>query len=64
MEDTNNKKSFPKWREDFPYESENEEHITRRDFVRYLSIVSGGFAIGNSLFLISSGNETDFPKKK
>jgi Rieske Fe-S protein len=39
----------PKWREDFPYESENDEHITRRDATRFLLLVSGGFALGNSL---------------
>lgn len=39
----------PKWREDFPYESENDEHITRRDAARFLVVVSGGLALGNGL---------------
>ena len=39
----------PKWREDFPYESENDDHITRRDATRFLLLVSGGLALGNGL---------------
>ena len=42
----------PKWREDFPYESENDEHITRRDATRFLLLVSGGFALGNALIWV------------
>jgi nitrite reductase/ring-hydroxylating ferredoxin subunit len=37
----------PKWREDFPYETEGDEYITRRDFTRFLCIISAGFATGN-----------------
>jgi nitrite reductase/ring-hydroxylating ferredoxin subunit len=36
-----------KWRQDFPYESERDDHITRRDFTRFLLLVSAGFAAGN-----------------
>jgi arsenite oxidase small subunit len=43
---------WPKWREDFPYESENDEHITRRDATRFLLLVSGGLALGNGLIWI------------
>jgi nitrite reductase/ring-hydroxylating ferredoxin subunit len=39
----------PKWREDFPFESENDEHITRRDCARFLLAVSGGLALGSGL---------------
>jgi arsenite oxidase small subunit len=42
----------PKWREDFPYESENDEHITRRDATRFLLLVSGGLALGNALIWV------------
>ncbi len=41
----------PKWREDFPYESENDEYITRRDATRFLLMVSGGLALGNAAVL-------------
>ncbi|MBX7161830.1 MAG: ubiquinol-cytochrome c reductase iron-sulfur subunit [Acidimicrobiia bacterium] len=35
-----------KWREDFPYTSEGEDDVTRREFVRYLVLASGAFAAG------------------
>jgi Rieske Fe-S protein len=36
----------PKWRRDFPYTSAGEDDVTRREFVRYLVLASGGFAAG------------------
>jgi nitrite reductase/ring-hydroxylating ferredoxin subunit len=39
----------PKWREDFPFEFEFDEHVTRRDFTRFLVLVSGGFATGTGV---------------
>lgn len=33
-----------KWREDFPYAAGGEEEVTRREFVRYLTLASGGIA--------------------
>jgi len=41
----------PKWREDFPFESEGDDFITRRDFTRFLCIISAGFATGNAWIL-------------
>lgn len=41
----------PKWREDFPFEAEGDDHITRRDFTRFLCIISAGFATGNAWIL-------------
>lgn len=35
-----------KWREDFPFTSEGEDDVTRREFVRYLVLASGAFAVG------------------
>jgi Rieske Fe-S protein len=40
----------PKWREDFPFTAAGEEEVTRREFVRYLTVGSVGAAVG-SLFL-------------
>jgi Rieske Fe-S protein len=37
----------PIWRRDFPYTSEGEETVTRREFGRYLVLASGLFAAGN-----------------
>ena len=36
----------PVWREDFPFTSEGEDDVTRREFVRYLVLASGAFAAG------------------
>ena len=37
----------PVWRQDFPLSSAGEDEVTRREFVRYLVLASGGFAAGN-----------------
>ncbi len=39
--------SEPVWRQDFPLTSAGEDEVTRREFVRYLVLASGGFAAGN-----------------
>lgn len=43
--------TLPKWREDFPFESEGDDIIARRDFIRFLGVVSAGFALGNGALL-------------
>lgn len=35
------------WRTDFPITSAGEDEVTRREFVRYLVLASGGFAAGS-----------------
>lgn len=37
----------PVWRQDFPVTAAGEDEVTRREFVRYLVLASGGFAAGN-----------------
>jgi Rieske Fe-S protein len=37
----------PVWRQDFPISAAGEDEVTRREFVRYLVLASGGFAAGN-----------------
>jgi Rieske Fe-S protein len=37
----------PVWRQDFPITSAGEDAVTRREFVRYLVLASGGFAAGS-----------------
>jgi Rieske Fe-S protein len=39
--------SVPKWRTDFPFTSEGEDEVTRREFARYLVLASAGFAAGS-----------------
>ncbi len=38
----------PIWRRDFPYRSDAEEDITRREFTRFLVMTSGAFAAGGA----------------
>lgn len=35
------------WRRDFPYTAAGEDEVTRREFVRYLILASGGLAVGS-----------------
>jgi Rieske Fe-S protein len=37
----------PVWRQDFPLTSAGEDEVTRREFVRYLTLASGAVAAGN-----------------
>jgi Rieske Fe-S protein len=37
----------PVWRVDFPITSAGEDAVTRREFVRFLVVASGGFAAGS-----------------
>lgn len=36
-----------KWREDFPFTAAGEDEVTRREFVRYLTLGSAGAALGS-----------------
>jgi Rieske Fe-S protein len=38
---------IPVWRQDFPLTSAGEDDVTRREFVRFLVLASGGFAAGS-----------------
>jgi nitrite reductase/ring-hydroxylating ferredoxin subunit len=51
---SNDDQRSPKWREDFPYESDNDDYIARRDFTRFMVVVSGGLAAGTGLVLLRS----------
>ena len=39
--------AVPKWRLDFPFTSEGEDEVTRREFARYLVLASAAFAAGS-----------------
>jgi Rieske Fe-S protein len=36
----------PKWREDFPIEIAEDEYVSRRDFTKFMVLISFAFAIG------------------
>jgi nitrite reductase/ring-hydroxylating ferredoxin subunit len=48
----------PRWKEDFPFKTELEEYIARRDFLRFLLVVSGGFVLGNLFVMFRSFEQT------
>jgi len=54
-------KPIPKWREDFPIEQEYDDFITRRDFVRFLGLVSAGLMVGNASIVVQSLTEKEGP---
>jgi nitrite reductase/ring-hydroxylating ferredoxin subunit len=41
----------PKWRRDFPIDWPRDEYVARRDFTRFLVLISGGFVVGQSWIL-------------
>lgn len=47
-------KDLPKWAEDFPIDQNKDANVSRRDFVRYLGLVSLGFFAGTSGVWIKS----------
>ncbi|CAN5495487.1 hypothetical protein BH09SUM1_BH09SUM1_00520 [soil metagenome] len=55
------KETMPKWREDFPFESEADDFIARRDFIRFIGVVSAGLALGNGMILVKSLTEREGP---
>ena len=48
----------PIWRRDFPYTSEGEDEVTRREFTRYLILASAAFAGGGGLVALWSSLRT------
>lgn len=52
-----------KWREDFPIEQGADNYVTRREFTKFLVLVSGATCVGNGYFVLrkfESAQET-FP---
>lgn len=60
-------KGREKWREDFPFEFEDDEFVSRRDFIRFLAMVSAGLAVGNAAILVKTifaPDGTAFPERE
>lgn len=47
-------KEVPKWAEDFPIDQNHDTNVSRRDFIRYLGLVSLGFFTGTFAMWIKS----------
>ena len=42
----------PQWRQDFPIETEQDEYVSRRDFTKYMVLISFAFVIGQFWILV------------
>jgi Rieske Fe-S protein len=51
----------PNWKSDFPIESKRGTHISRREFAKFLGLLSGAFALSNGFIVIKA---VAFPAKK
>ncbi len=58
---SSDERKLPKWREDFPIEQEADDFITRRDFVRFLGLVSAGLLVGSGSIVVKSLMEEEGP---
>jgi arsenite oxidase small subunit len=49
--------TIPKWRKDFPIQWGIDNYVTRREFTKFLILVSGATALGNGYFVLESLRE-------
>lgn len=42
----------PNWKSDFPIESKRATHVSRREFAKFLGLLSGAFALSNGFIVI------------
>lgn len=47
-------KNPPNWKGDFPIRQDEATHVTRREFAKFLCLLSGGLALGNGYVVLSS----------
>lgn len=54
MNDDQNPALAPRaaWETDFPYEKLEAQHVARREFAKFLVLVSGGFAVGSGFVAV------------
>lgn len=53
MADSDDSK-MPNWKRDFPIRQEEATHISRREFAKFLGILSGSLALGNGAVVVKS----------
>lgn len=44
----------PAWEADFPVDRVEATHVTRREFVKFMCVVSGGLAAGTGLLALKN----------
>ncbi|MFZ2906101.1 MAG: Rieske (2Fe-2S) protein [Cyclobacteriaceae bacterium] len=54
MSNSSEKEKIPNWKSDFPIEQTEATHISRREFAKFLCLLSGGMALGNAGIVIKS----------
>lgn len=56
--------AVPKWRKDFPIQWGADNYITRREFTKFLVLISGATAVGNGYFVLrrSQIREQTYPR--
>lgn len=53
MTDSDDNK-VPNWKRDFPIRQEEATHISRREFAKFLGLLSGSLALGNGAIVVKS----------
>lgn len=53
----------PSWKNDFPIESKRATHVSRREFAKFLGLLSGAFALSNGFIVIKAMAFPDEPLK-
>ena len=51
----------PKWRKDFPIQWGADNYVTRREFTKFLVLISGANVVGNSYFVLQKFNQQRRP---
>ncbi len=55
----------PYWRQDFPTDVPYDDHVARREFVKFLVLTSGAFAVGQCWIAAGARRETGpFPRRR
>ena len=53
----------PPWRRDFPTDVPDDDHVARREFVKFLVLTSGAFAVGQCWIAAASARREKGPFK-
>jgi len=53
--------STPKWRKDFPIAWGADNYVTRREFTKFLVLISGATAVGNGYFVLQRREQVAHP---
>ena len=50
----------PAWEADFPIERVEAQHVSRREFAKFLVVVSGGMTLGSAVIAVKDDLIVDF----